>query len=127
MWLKKNYVGTFLRYLLLGAPAFIAFEGLKKYLQAQGIMQASTYVLMIASPLNFVMNYTLVHVEPVCLGFIGAPIATSISYWIMLILLVLYTWKVKGHEAWGGWTSEAFKNWWPFLRLAIPGALMICR
>ncbi|KAI9261479.1 mate-domain-containing protein [Phascolomyces articulosus] len=118
--------GTFLRYLLLGAPAFIAFEGLKKYLQAQGIMQASTYVLMFASPLNFIINYTLVHVEPVRLGFIGAPIATSLSYWIMLILLVLYTWKVKGSEAWGGWTMEAFKNWWPFLRLAIPGALMIC-
>ncbi|KAI7859436.1 mate-domain-containing protein [Circinella umbellata] len=118
--------GTFLRYLLLGAPAFIAFEGLKKYLQAQGIMQASTYVLMFASPLNFIMNYTLVHVEPVRLGFIGAPIATSISYWIMLILLILYTWKIKGSEAWGGWTSDAFKNWWPFLRLAIPGALMIC-
>ncbi|KAI9497640.1 mate-domain-containing protein [Zychaea mexicana] len=121
-----DLAGLFLRYLLLGAPAFIAFEALKKYLQAQGIMHASTYVVMIASPLNFVINYTLVHVEPVRLGFIGAPIATSLSYWLMFILLVLYTWKVQGKEAWGGWSAEALKNWGPFLRLAVPGALMIC-
>ncbi|KAI9261505.1 mate-domain-containing protein [Phascolomyces articulosus] len=118
--------GTFLRYLLLGAPAFIAFEGLKKYLQAQGTMRASTYVLLFASPLNFLINYTLVHVQHIRLGFIGAPIATSISYWLMLILLVLYTCKVRGSEAWGGWSMDAFKNWGPFLRLAMPGALMLC-
>ncbi|KAI8139327.1 mate-domain-containing protein [Fennellomyces sp. T-0311] len=118
--------GTFLRYLLLGAPAFIAFEALKKYLQAQGIMHASTFVLMIASPLNFCVNYMLVHVEPVRLGFIGAPLATAFSYWVMLILLLLYTWKVRGKEAWGGWSREALQNWWPFLRLAIPGTAMVC-
>ncbi|KAG2224850.1 hypothetical protein INT45_008032 [Circinella minor] len=112
--------------LLAGAPAFIAFEGLKKYLQAQGIMRASTYVLLFASPLNFLINYALVHVESVRLGFIGAPIATSLSYWLMFILLVLYTWKVNGREAWGGWSMDAFRNWGPFLRLAIPGALMLC-
>ncbi|KAI9261506.1 mate-domain-containing protein [Phascolomyces articulosus] len=117
---------TYLRYLLLGAPPFIAFEGLKKYLQAQGIMRASTYVLLFASPLNFLINYTLVHAKPVCLGYIGAPIATSLSYWIMLLLLILYTCKLEGLEAWGGWSKDALKNWGPFLRLAIPGALMLC-
>ncbi|KAI8147723.1 mate-domain-containing protein [Fennellomyces sp. T-0311] len=118
--------GTFLRYLMLGAPAFIAFEGVKKYLQAQGIMQASTYVLMIASPLNFGLNYLLVHGQPWNLGFIGAPLATSISYWVMLVLILLYIRNVRGSEAWGGWSREAWTGWWPFLRLALPGILMVC-
>lgn len=112
---------------MLGAPAFIAFEAVKKYLQAQGIMQASTYVLLLASPLNFGLNYVLVHCEPIRLGFIGAPLATSISYWLMLILLLLYIKHVRGSEAWGGWSRDAFKDWWPFMRLAIPGILMVCR
>ncbi|KAI7851718.1 mate-domain-containing protein [Circinella umbellata] len=118
--------GLFLRYLLLGAPAFIAFEGVKKYLQAQGLMRPSTYALMITSPLNFGLNYLLVHGKPYNLGYIGAPIATSFSYWLMLALLLLYIRYYKGSEAWGGWSREAFKDWWPFLRLALPGVLMVC-
>ncbi|KAI9320209.1 mate-domain-containing protein [Dichotomocladium elegans] len=118
--------GLFLRCLLLGVPAFVGFEAIKKYLQAQGIMQASTYVLMIASPLNFCLNYLLVHWEPISIGFIGAPLATAFSYWLMLALLLLYINKVRGREAWGGWSREAFHDWWPFLKLAIPGILMVC-
>ncbi|KAI7863482.1 mate-domain-containing protein [Spinellus fusiger] len=119
------HAGTFLRVLIIGAPAFITFEAIKKFLQAQGIMRASTYVLFIASPLNLLMNYTFVYVEPFKLGFIGAPLATSITYWIMLLLLLAYI-KYRGCEAWGGWTRECLTDWWPFLRLAIPGVLMVC-
>ncbi|KAI7890001.1 mate-domain-containing protein [Mucor mucedo] len=117
--------GLFLRCLMLGAPAFIAFEATKKYLQAQGIMQASTFVLMFVSPLNLVLNYTFVYLPPFELGFMGAPLATSCSYWLMLTLLVCYIKFVKGSEAWGGWTSECLTGWWPFLKISIPSLLMI--
>ncbi|KAI8098368.1 mate-domain-containing protein [Gilbertella persicaria] len=117
--------GTFLRCLMFGAPAFIAFEATKKFLQAQGIMQASTYILMIVSPINLLLNYTLVYLPPFQLGFAGAPIATACSYWLMLVLLVCYIRFVDGKEAWGGWTSECLTGWWPFLKLSIPSLLMI--
>ncbi|ORX49776.1 MATE efflux family protein [Hesseltinella vesiculosa] len=119
------HAGLFLRYLLIGAPAFIAFEAIKKYLQAQGIMQASTYVLFVASPLNLLLNYTLVYVEPFHMGFIGAPLATSFSYWLMLILLLVYIRYVDGMAAWGGWTRECLQDWKPFIRLALPGVVAV--
>ncbi|KAG0171790.1 hypothetical protein DFQ28_006422 [Apophysomyces sp. BC1034] len=118
--------GLFLRILVFGAPAFIAFEAVKKFLQAQGIMKASTYVLLIASPLNFGMNYMMVYVKPFQLGFAGAPLATSISYWLMLLLLIAYIKFVDGKEAWGGWTRECLTDLWTFIRLAVPGAVMVC-
>jgi MATE family multidrug resistance protein len=117
--------GQFLRCLSLGAPAFIAFEATKKYLQAQGIMQASTYVLMIVSPINLILNYTLVYLPPFELGFEGAPLATSFSYWLMLTLLICYIRFVDGKAAWGGWSTECLTGWWPFLKLSIPSLLMI--
>jgi MATE family multidrug resistance protein len=117
--------GLFMKCLMVGAPAFIAFEATKKFLQAQGIMQASTYVLMIVSPLNLVLNYSFVYLPPFNLGFKGAPLATSLSYWLMFILLVCYIRFVKGREAWGGWTTECLHGWWPFLKLSIPSLLMI--
>ncbi|CAO3586916.1 unnamed protein product [Absidia cylindrospora] len=120
-----EHAGLFLRYLMIGAPAYIAFEAIKKYLQAQGIMQASTYSLIIASPINLALNYVLVNVEPFKLGFIGAPIATSFSYWLMLILLLAYIRFVDGLEAWGGWTRECLSDWGPFIRLGLPGVVAV--
>ncbi|KAF7727340.1 hypothetical protein EC973_007649 [Apophysomyces ossiformis] len=111
---------------LAGAPANVAFEAVKKFLQAQGIMQASTYCLLIVSPFNMFLNYTLVYLKPFELGFIGAPLATALSYWLMLGIIVLYVKYVQGSEAWGGWSRESLEGWWPFLRLAVPGIFMIC-
>ncbi|KAG2228622.1 hypothetical protein INT48_004443 [Thamnidium elegans] len=114
----------FLRYLLPGAPAYIAFEATKRYLQAQGIMHASTYSMMVTAPLNFVLNYAFVYTFG--MGFIGAPLATSFSYWIMFLLLIAYAKFVKGSEGWGGWSRECLKDWVPFLKLAFSGIIIIC-
>ncbi|KAF9133632.1 hypothetical protein BGW39_009360 [Mortierella sp. 14UC] len=121
-----RHAALFLRGLMPGAPAFLMFECVKKFLQAQGNMHASTYVLLIASPLNVVLNYTLVWNKYIGLGYIGAPIATSISYWNMLILLLLYIRFVDGRQGWGGWSHDAFTGWRTFLKLAIPGVMMVC-
>jgi multidrug resistance protein, MATE family len=115
----------FLRYLLIGAPGYILFEATKKFLQAQGIMHAGTYVLFIASPVNMVLNYVLVWSKSFGLGFIGAPIATSITYWLMFVLLVLYIWRVEGSAGWGGFSRLAFHNLGDFMKLASTGILMV--
>lgn len=107
-----------------GAPAYIAFEATKRYLQAQGIMHASTYSMLVTAPLNFVLNYTFVYTFG--MGFIGAPLATSFSYWLMFLLLLAYIKYVKGSEGWGGWSRECLKGWWPFLKLAFSGIIIIC-
>ncbi|KAI8146084.1 mate-domain-containing protein [Fennellomyces sp. T-0311] len=114
---------VFLRYLTAGAPAYICFEATKKYLQAQGIMHAGTYVLLICSPINLALNYLFVWQWNY--GFIGAPIATSITYWLMFILLIGYIAFIDGSAAWGGFSRRAFQNWVPFLKLVGPGILMV--
>jgi MATE family multidrug resistance protein len=121
----SRMAALFLRYLLIGAPGYILFEATKKFLQAQGIMHAGTYVLLIASPINMVLNYALVWNESFGLGFIGAPIATSITYWLMFALLVLYIWRVEGSAGWGGFSRLAFHNLGDFMKLASTGILMV--
>ncbi|CAO3679261.1 unnamed protein product [Umbelopsis ramanniana] len=121
----SRMAALFLRYLLIGAPGYILFEATKKFLQAQGIMHAGTYVLLIASPINMVLNYIFVWNESFGLGFIGAPIATSITYWLMFALLVLYIWRVEGSAGWGGFSRLAFHNLGDFMKLASTGILMV--
>lgn len=54
--------GLYLRILTIGAPGYALFEAGKRFVQAQGIFAASTYVLMICAPLNALLNYILVWV-----------------------------------------------------------------
>ena len=54
--------GLYLKILVLGLPAYGAYESGKRYLQAQGLFSAALYVLLIASPLNAFMNWLFVWV-----------------------------------------------------------------
>jgi MATE family multidrug resistance protein len=117
---------VYLKYLLIGALPYIIFENLKKFLQCQEIMNASTYILIIIVPINIALNYLLVNSPTFGLGFIGAPLAVSITNWLMLILGICYVAFIKGKSAWGGFSKQAFDEWGPFLKLGIPGILMVC-
>lgn len=142
-------VQAIMRILIFGAPGYIAFESLKKYLQCQGvcqngsspklgtdpgpplvgIMRASTIVLILVSPINLVLNIFLVHYTP--LGMLGCPVALSITYWLCFVLLILVTSLSPTHKAnatWGGLQPRTAMNWnscFGFLKLALPGILMV--
>ncbi|KAE8384905.1 mate-domain-containing protein [Aspergillus alliaceus] len=113
----------FLSCLIPGGLGYIYFELIKKYLQAQGIMRPGTYVLMITSPFNALLNYLCCYAFD--MGLLGAPFALGISYWLSFILLALYARFVAGSECWGGWSREAFQNLGTFARLAFLGIIHV--
>ena len=51
-------------------------------------MHASTLVLLVTSPFNALISYLLIH--RTSLGFLGAPLAVSITYHVSFILLIVY-------------------------------------
>ena len=56
----------------------------------------------------------------------GAIISMTISQGISPVLVLIYMFACGLHkQTWGGWTWEAMEDWWPFIKLAIPGLLMI--
>ncbi|KAJ4476405.1 mate-domain-containing protein [Lentinula edodes] len=122
-------VQFFLRLLIIGAPGYIGFESLKKYLQCQGIMQASTIVLLVIFPINVVLNIGFVHYTS--LGLFGSPIALSIIYWLAFALLCIMTYFSPTHRNNGTWGGIQFRavlqqeSCVSFFRLAIPGILMV--
>ncbi|KAJ5309788.1 transporter [Penicillium atrosanguineum] len=121
---ELSYLSSkFLTALIPGGLGYIYFETMKKYLQAQGIMRAGTYVLLITSPLNAGLCYLFCYTLD--FGLLGAPLAADISYWTSFILLVLYAKFVAGSECWGGWSRAALTNLWAFARLAILGILHV--
>lgn len=118
-----DLVQEFLRVLIPGGIGYVAFEALKKFLQAQNIMQAGTYVLLFTSPLNLALNYLFIYTFK--MGLTGAALATGITYWLSFGLLALYTWKVNGSQCWSGFSKDALKGLWPMTKLAFNGVLMV--
>lgn len=120
--------GLYLRVMLPGVPAYAGFEVCRRYLQAQGLMSASTMVLLLVSPLNAFLNWLLVWgPDSVRLGFVGAPLASAISNWIMFILAIGQCYLTP-RTAWGGFSlSSALKktNMAPCLSLGFYGFLAI--
>ncbi|KAJ7876263.1 MOP flippase [Mycena leptocephala] len=122
-------VQTFLRVLIIGAPGYIGFESLKKYLQCQGIMGASTAVLIVVFPINIALNIFLIHYTS--LGIWGSPLALSLTYWFCFGLLGLWISFSSAHKqnaTWDGFQPSAVfhpRSCYLFLKLAIPGILMV--
>lgn len=116
----------YLQIVALGVPGYIVFECGKKYLQAQGIFMAGTYVLAICAPLNAFLNWLLVWDKHVGIGYAGAPVAVVITEWAMAVLIIAYIAFVDGRQCWFGISPRAaFSNWGPMLRLAVPGVIMV--
>lgn len=120
---SAELAGLYLRTCIFGMPAYAIFEASKRFVQAQGLFQATTYCLLIAAPLNVFINWLLVW--KLQWGFIGAPVSVVITQNLLPILLFLYVRFVDGYQCWGGFTKRAFSNWGPMIRLAIPGMIMV--
>jgi MATE family multidrug resistance protein len=117
--------GDYLRILLAGTPGYFLFEAGKRFTQAQGLFSASLWVLIICTPANIALNYVFVFVLD--MGLTGAALAVVVSNTLLPICLFLYVILIKPSslECWGGFTKQAFRNWGPMVKLALPGIIMV--
>ncbi|KAJ3887100.1 multidrug/Oligosaccharidyl-lipid/Polysaccharide flippase [Lentinula edodes] len=76
----------YLRYMCIGLP---------------GLFSVPTRIIIVVAPINVLLNYILVcGPSPTRLGFIGAPIATSISYYLLAISYLTYGVFWVDRKAW---------------------------
>lgn len=117
------------RYMIPGLLPYLINDCMRRYLQSQGIMKAPLYVLLMASPVNIFLQWLLVWNKHLSLGFIGAPIATSITNFLTPLLTMAYIKYVRGGSTWGGWSWKYaldIKQIMIFISLGIPGVIMLC-
>ncbi|ETO24639.1 hypothetical protein RFI_12517, partial [Reticulomyxa filosa] len=121
---KKKLMCTYIIFIFALWPIAM-FGNLRRYLQAQ----RKVVFIPIAVFLGLCAQVIALEVLVSTLNFeyVGACIALPISYWVMFLALFSFT-LCKGlhKETWTGWSKHALHEWSGFLKLSIPGTLMLC-
>ncbi|XP_075667969.1 protein DETOXIFICATION 19-like [Castanea sativa] len=115
----------YIRCLIPGLFAYGFLQNILRFLQTQSIL----WPLVISTGLPLVIHtgvaYALVHWTS--LGFVGAPLAASVSLWLSVLMLAMYVTCTKRFEhTWGGFSVESFQYILPSLKLALLSAAMVC-
>ncbi|KAM6110693.1 multidrug and toxin extrusion protein 2-like [Pterocles gutturalis] len=119
--LTQVYVMIFIPAL----PAVFLYQLQTRYLLSQAIILPQVLTGIAANILNVAMNAFFLYALK--LGMVGSAWANTASQYTQALLLFLYVWWKKIHvETWGGWSRDCLQDWGPFIRLAVPGMLMMC-
>lgn len=100
----------YLRVLIAALPAYAGFETCRRYLQAQKLFVAPTIAVGIAGAINVPLNVLLVYgPHGIGMGFIGAPIASLVAYYVMFGLALVQC-SLAPRETWAGLTKAALNT-----------------
>ncbi|KAL7284329.1 hypothetical protein ACG7TL_001615 [Trametes sanguinea] len=113
---------VYLRWAAIGLPAY-AFNSIsRRYFQSQGLFTVPTRIILGVAPVNAALNYLLVWgPEPFRLGFIGAPIATAISFNLISLMSVIYGIFFVPKTAWHPLTMRCFTSLGVLVQLGLSG------
>ncbi|KAG6812521.1 hypothetical protein H0H92_002412 [Tricholoma furcatifolium] len=117
-----SLAALYLRCYSLCLPA-IAFNSIsRRYFQSQGLFYIQTRIICIAAPVNILLTYLLVWgPDPIRIGFIGAPIASSLSTWLISLVAFIHGAYLVPKTAWHPLSMSMFSNLGLLVRLGLSG------
>ncbi|KAH9918955.1 MATE efflux family protein [Fomitopsis serialis] len=117
-----HLAATYLKWSVIGLPAY-AFNGIsRRYFQSQGLFAVPTRIIMVIAPINAALNYVLVWgPESVRLGFIGAPIATAVSFNLISLASIAYGIFFVPRTAWHPLSRRCFTSLGVLVHLGLAG------
>ncbi|KDQ60317.1 hypothetical protein JAAARDRAFT_56234 [Jaapia argillacea MUCL 33604] len=117
-----HLASVYLKYISIGLPAY-AFNSIsRRYFQSQGLFTVPTRVIIAVAPINALLNYLLVWgPEPFRLGFIGAPIATAISFNLIALISIIYGVFFIPKTAWYPFSRRMFTSLGVLVQLGLAG------
>ncbi|XP_074269730.1 protein DETOXIFICATION 16-like [Silene latifolia] len=117
--------GIYNRWMIPSLFGYALLQCLTRFFQTQNIVFPMVYTSGLTAAFHVLVCWILVF--KLGLGIKGAALANGISYWINFLLLVAYLrFSPAWMKTWTGFSREAFRDIWSFIKLAIPSAFMIC-
>ncbi|KAK9077480.1 hypothetical protein SSX86_005817 [Deinandra increscens subsp. villosa] len=121
----SKMTALYIRYLIPGLFAYGLLHNLLRFLQTQSIVYPLVWCSLVPLILHVGITYVLVNCTS--LGFIGSPLAVSISLWISVAMLAGYVlFSNQFEKTWQGFSVESFNHVFVSLKLALSSAAMVC-
>eukprot|EP00249_Psilotum_nudum_P006116 c19469_g1_i1 orf=562-2037(-) len=121
----SSVAGKYMKWLIPSIFANAILQPLLKFLQSQSSLFPATLCTFCASAIHIPLCYLLVFQAG--MGITGGALAVSLTSWLNLLFTVLHIVTSKSYErTWTGLSSESLRAVKPFLKLAVPSAIMIC-
>ncbi|CAH0526031.1 MATE family efflux transporter [Vibrio hippocampi] len=116
--------------VIFAVPAFLLFQTLRSYTDGMALTKPAMVIgfigLLVNIPLNWIFVYGKFGMP--ALGGVGCGVATTIVYWLMFILMLLYamtTPRLKHIEMFTHWHKPQFKAVSRLFKLGLPVAASI--
>ncbi|XP_031474351.1 protein DETOXIFICATION 16-like isoform X1 [Nymphaea colorata] len=117
--------GTYARWMIPTLFSYGILQSEVRFLQTQNIVLPMMLSTGLCALLHFLVCWALVFKSG--LGYRGAALANSISYWINVLLLALYIkFSSACNKSWTGFSRRAVRDVTNFIKLAAPSAVMAC-
>ncbi len=114
---------AYIRVIAAGNLPFLLFVAVRQTLQAMSIVRPAAIAIVVANGVNVLANYTLIFGNfgfPE-LGVVGSAWATSLSRWVMMLVITAAGWPVIKRYLGGSWRPVlAFRAFLQPLRLGLP-------
>ncbi|KAH0709965.1 hypothetical protein KY284_011392 [Solanum tuberosum] len=115
----------FARGLILQLYALAISCPMQRFLQAQNIVNPMAYIAVSVFIVHVVITWLVVDVLEY--GLFGAAMAQSFSWWLLVITQGLYVvFSPWCKETWTGFSMNAFNSIWPYFKLTVASAVMLC-
>mmetsp|Transcript_129977 Transcript_129977/g.308379 ORF Transcript_129977/g.308379 Transcript_129977/m.308379 type:complete len:471 (-) Transcript_129977:39-1451(-) len=115
--------GRYAYCVLLVTPFMGIQRSIGMWLVAQKNNHPRMWVILLALPLHAMM--TVYFTFSTSWTYMGAGVAMTISTALQALLIYLYiSCSSTCVQTWRGFSSEAFKDWGPYLEIALPGVWM---
>ncbi|KAL0904511.1 hypothetical protein M5K25_026635 [Dendrobium thyrsiflorum] len=117
--------GLYARWMVPSLFAYGLAQCQIRFLQAQNIVIPFMLSSGITVLLHALTSWVLVYKTSI--GYAGAALSISISYWFTVMLLALFIkFSPACKSTWTGFSKDALHGTTSFIKLAIPSAVMIC-
>lgn len=120
-----RYAGEFSRYTVFGMPFLFAYEMVRNVLEAQNVVHPFIFTTIVGNCVSIFGGYYLTYYTS--MGFHGAALALMLgNITLSLVLVPFFIIKPSYRDWWNGWNlAEAWSNVPTFLKLGVPGMLMM--
>ncbi|KAJ1394775.1 Multi antimicrobial extrusion protein [Sesbania bispinosa] len=116
---------VFARGIILQLYAFAISCPMQRFLQAQNIVNPLAFMSVGVFLLHVLLTWLVVYVLDY--GLLGAALTLSFSWWLLVLLNGVYIiLSPRCKQTWTGLNVKAFKGIWPYFKLTIASAVMLC-